>query len=305
MKKKILFGLLAALIILSLSIVPAFAKSNSVLCISEDYSYITYNGSKYLRLDRVHIMLGYDYSNIYNTDLTQAQENEILSVYAYDHGDFINVDIMFIKGGSASYVYVKEDAQAHYREFLNGSVQEFQITEYFIGIDVLTTKDAIMENPITLKGYEVNYYSIYADVYHISDEYRKFGGYILSDGDHYYYLDIYQFGPDNAIEFNASKFETVTIHKITDSALIADISSDSDRTDVSIGYDDAVALTLITGIVITLFLGVAPLVAFILCLVFSAKAKKPYRSILRTVAILLAIELVAFISMAIWLITLI
>jgi hypothetical protein len=301
MKKKILFALLSAIIIVSLCALPAFAKGNS-LSISEDYSTAEYNGDEYVRLNYLHVDLDYYYDQIFEIELTATQQQEINEIYAFDHGHILEIEIAFIKGGHRTYYYLRSDMLEAYEDFLGGDVDKYIIEESYLGIFVSGTAEEFLSHPITLKGYEVNYYAYYADVYHENESFRKYGGQILTDGTSYYYLDHYQFGPESeASGFVPSQYDTVTIYKITDRAILSELITGDDQSD----YNDNFLLSAITGFVLVLFLGITPLAALILSLVFSRRARKPYRTLWRVVAILLALELIAFTAAAIWLIAMI
>lgn len=303
MKKKLLFALLAVIIILSVSIFPAFATSNSPLSISEDYGSAEYNGALYVRLKDLHVNLGYDYDQIFKIELTATQQKEIGDIYAYDHGYVLQIELQFAKGGNMTFYYLRSDMLEAYEDFLGGDVDTYIIEEGWSNIYVTCTPEDLLSVPVTLKGYEVSYYAYYADVYHENESFRKYGGQILTDGTSYYYLDHYQLGPDNAISFEPSKHDTITLYKITDRAILSELIANDDGF-TGMDYDDAVVLTIITGIVLILFFGLTPLAALILCLIFSRKAKSPYRTLWRVVAYLIAIELIAFTAVVIWVIAL-
>jgi hypothetical protein len=277
------------------------------LRISDDYKTAEYNGYEYVRIDANHIdVRSMSYDIIYNVELTDEQSEYIIYVDAFLYNVILKLNISYYNGGYVSYCYVRSDMLDEFESFIAGDDAKSVYTINHWTYDICATADELFSNPIQMKGYEVNYYAFFDEVYQQSSDglFTKWSGSIIADGEgNYYYVDYYQFGADNAYQFTPEDHETVTVYKITDPTVISALNGDTGNS--STDYDDAVMTTIVTGAILALFLCLIPLAAFILCLVFSARARMPYRKLLRVIACLLAVEIIAFVSIFVWVILLI
>lgn len=302
MKKKILFAIVSVVTVISLLCLPVFATLDSPLRISEDYKTVEYNGKEYVRVDGYSVITGDNWDNIsdFDIDLTATQEREIESIYATDYGTIIEIELYYNKGGYELYYYVREDRLDDFLSFQNDDPFIYECEGFYLGVYFTAAPKQLKSNPVTMKGYEVSYYNRYVDIYGNSadGQFRKHCGYIMHDGEgNYYFVDFYQFGAKEAQNFYAPDHENVTVYKITDKDILSALNISDDYIDI-VGEGD-LPLAIISGIILSIFLCVVPIVAAILCLVFSHKARKPYRRMWRTVALLLFAAALVFIITAI------
>ena len=302
MKKKILFAIVSVVTVISLLCLPVFATSDSPLRISEDYQTVEYNGKEYVRVDGYPVITGDNWDNIsdFDIDLTATQEREIESIYASDYGSIIEIELFYNKGGYELYYYIREDRLEDLLSFQNGDPFLYECEDTYIDVYFTASPDQLKSNPVTMKGYEISYYNRYVEIYGNSEDgrFQKHCGYIMHDyEDNYYFVDFYQFGAKEAQNFYAPDHENVTVYKITDKEILSALDTSGDFIDI-VGEGD-LPLAIISGIILAMFLCATPIVAAILCLVFSRKARKPYRKMWRTVALLLFAAAVVFIITAI------
>ncbi|MBQ4090880.1 MAG: hypothetical protein IJC64_01035 [Clostridia bacterium] len=301
MKKRIALTLISVLLVACALIIPAFAANGGELCISDDYTSVTYGGKTYVKYDPLYLNLNCNCVDIRNISYTEEQNNDILYCSAYDYGAFIMLDLSFAKGGDTIIYYLDTAYVGALEEFLENGGRSYISNDYIFGYQTLdTTAAKLMSTPILMKGYWVAQYEFYLGVTNTSDDgfFEKTSGYIFTDGDDYYYLDYYQFGADGAEVFDAMDHGTVTVYKITDKDILSQLGGDSDIIIDGGGYEP-LPMQIISTVLLVLLLGIAPLAAAIVCLIFSFKAKHPYNKFLRAIAIALAVAVIAFIVCAI------
>ena len=307
MKKRIALSLVSLILIACAFIIPVFAKDTNALHISESYKTVTYKGEAYDLCDATYLNLNPSSDYIYNIELTAAQQNEIESVNAYDYGAFIMLDLYFSRGGGSTLYYLNRDYADALCDFIQDGGSQYEImTEGYLynSFSISASRHELYGTPLYMQGYEIMQHKYHATVLNYSDDmsFEKVLGNIITDGDgNFYFVDYYQFGAENAEYFDPIYYGTVRVYKITDKDLLSTFMGDDD---LSSDYEDeytSIPLAIISGAILTILLGIAPLVGAILCLIFSYKAKRPYRQLLRATAIALGCAVIAFIIIAIML----
>ena len=105
--RKILFALIIFSLLVSLMALPSAALfGNYRITVSEDYSYLTFDGEKYIRVESNSLPVNTNYSsdvrfeggNDAAVDWCEAEANDTAVRLYVDYTD----------GGSGSYLYVKE-----------------------------------------------------------------------------------------------------------------------------------------------------------------------------------------------------
>ena len=305
MKKRIVLSLVSVILIACAFIIPVFAEDANALHISENYNTVTYKGEAYDLCDATYLNLNLSSDYIYNIELTATQQNEIESVTAYDYGAFIMLDLYFTKGGGSTLYYLNRDHDHTLIDFIGNGGSHYEImTSGFLydSVSFSASKHEIYGTPLYMQGYEIMQHEYYATVLNYSDDmsFEKVSGNIITDGDgNFYFVDYYQFGAENAEYFDPIYYGTVQVYKITDKDILSRL--DGDDTDIIIdggGYDP-LPMQIISTVFLVLLLGIAPLAAAVVCLIFSFKANHPYNKFLRAIAIALAVAVVAFIICAI------
>ena len=303
MKKKILLALITVALVIVVACLPvAAAFGNNYLTVSEDYRTVEYKGETYERIDSADLTYGHNDSyGIYNISLTDTQDEEIQNIYATQYGVYIELTLDYVKGGSIDYLYVSSAHLDEFEDFMEHGGEIYECLNYG-NILFSTDEKTLKAYPVTMKGYEVEYYSYLAEVRTCSADgsFIRYAGYVCTDLEGaFYYVDIYDFGVDAAYGFSPSDYERVTVYKITDEVILAGLTDDGTGDFEDLWSDEdsktaALILAIFCWLVLALILGLVPLAAFIICLIFSFKKKKPYSTILRIIAITLACELIVF-----------
>ena len=301
MKNKICILITVIIVLTSLLCLPISAAEGDLLSISEDYQSATYNGKLFIRIDDSYTISQGERSIAEDhIELTEEQSLEISTVYANVSDRFLSVELNFNKGGYAIYTYIDSAYIDEFEAFINGSGDEFVFYREYYGNSVDIKHDMLFGEEITMKGYQISYYDLNSNSVYTMDEsnyYQKECGNIFKDENgEYYYVDYYQFGPEYAKSFDPSEHETVTVWKITDQSLISKLNVIFIEIELD-DYDSETPtiMLVLCAFVLCVALGVLPLIAFVLCLSFSFKAKAPYNKLLLISTIILAIEIISFV----------
>ncbi len=311
MKKRILIIAICIILTISALCLPAYAtpSATDLRNVSEDYTEVFYNGKTYIKIDPYHYIDNCDYPIRITMPLSDTQQKEISSIVATERGVFLALDISFIKGGYVTYYYICEDYAADYQNFLDRGGNMFEGFDPYWGIDFKVNSSEFLTDPVTVKGYEVDYYETFLSIYSYDEStsrsFKKLSGMIITDGhNNFYYLDHYQFGADAAKNFDATEHDTVKLYKITNATILDQLIQDDGYIEID---DEGVfwVFAVFTGIVFAALLVVLPLTVLIIALILSRKAKQPYKRLLRALALLLTIEIMVFVLTAIAVICLI
>lgn len=282
-RRFLLFVLAIALISSLLVIIPS-AKGGR-LEVSEDYLTLSYNGNSYTRSSQ-DTLYG-DYSDRLGSGsdfaLTATQKQEISSIAAYIYDDvYIYLEIYFNKGGYIREYYLNDEYSDDYEYFLANGGSTYTFYNYDQYKSVSVDKKDFLTSSSVMKKHEIAYYTTFAPVETVSENgyFNIQSGYIICDSDgNYFYYDIYDFeSPD----------DNVTVWKL-DKALFVE-----DNIEIDIEFDNGVVIGF-AGVILSLFFGAIPLAGLIVALILSFKSKQPYRRGLRILAIICAVEIVAFV----------
>ena len=303
MKNKKLFILfLVTATILALLTLSVSASDTSIK-VSEDYSTLTYDGETYILIDpNGDYFFETDYYTS-NVDLTDTQASEIDSVEVYTSENFIELYIVYNKGGSVCYSYAHEDIVDKFYDFVLNGGEAYKISLWYG--EVITDRERLFGKEITIKGYELNYYYYEDYVKNVGFGGRVNSiyscGYIFGDGNgNIYYFD-YGLSPNDA-SLPVMMNETLTVWQITDKDLIEEINENSyeDQYGDYDDFDDIGEIPLVISVIIfAFFVGLIPLAGAIVCFILSIRAEGIYKKGLRIAAALLAATaLIAIITVA-------
>lgn len=315
---------LVCVLLVSLLCLSVHAEDNQFsgkLSIAEDYSSASYNGKMYISaefdLSATDIHRNIPKSSI---TLTSTQESVISSIEAYTIDAFLYVNIYYKKGGNAFYTYIDSAYLEQYEAFIAEGGSTYIVTSPW-SQSIETTLDKLQGEKITMKAYELDYcYVSELSVSTMSEDgyFAAFRGYVFTDGESIYYIDYSQFGADVAYytdrhlsyhpsSYVTNNFDEATVWKITDKNLIADISaiagynqdqSNGGFIDEFDGESDGVAtaIAIIFIISVVFIFGLVPLAGLIFAIIMSVKCKGVYKKLYRILAIILAVELLLFIT---------
>ena len=296
--RKFLFALIIFSLLVSLMALPSAALfGNYRITVSEDYTYLTYEGEKYIRVESSFSVI----NTVYTEDIRfEGGDAKVDWCDAEANGSAVRLYVDYTDGGSGTYMYLKESLLDDFNEFFTngGDSYTFEVSRGSLDID----RDDLYASPLLVKGYELNYYSYVGPINTTGLDNTLFMpcGYIMKNADNeYFYVNDVSQNTDLTMQ------SEVTIWQITDQQVISEIHGivfgviwDNDG-DVEI--DDG---GLIFGVIIlALVLGALPLVAGIVTFILSLKKDKQSKTLLRIISALCAaafvITLVTIIIIAI------
>ncbi len=281
--RKFLFALLIFVLLLPLLTVSASAQDE--LLVAEGLGSVTYNGEQYVRVDSSTIH-SVNYSDrVYDIVFSPSDEEAIAYANAYANDSAIELFVDYNAGGSGYYYYINSDLVAQYEQAMIGDCKRGMLYLDYGSIEIDTS--SLYGQKILIKGYELDAYPfVNGYVYPMccdGDVTLSDRGYIVStyEGE-FFYVDQYQFGEYKNLSF----CESVTLWRITDKNVIAEIKEYSHNDYIEDDYYGDEFDMFIPGLIIFgAALGLLPLAAGIVTLIASMKSKAPYKKYLRTVAI--------------------
>ena len=296
--RKFLFALVILSLLVSLMALPSAALfGNYRITVSEDYTYLTYEGEKYIRVESSFSVI----NTVYTEDIRfEGSDAKVDWCEAEANDTAVRLYVDYTDGGSGTYLYIKESQLESYADFLSngGDSYTFEVSRGSLDID----RDDLYASPLLVKGYELNYYSYVGPINTTGLDNTLFipCGYIMKNADNeYFYVNDVSQNTDLTMQ------SEVTIWQITDQQVISEIHGivfgviwDNDG-DVEIDGGG-----LIFGVIIlALVLGALPLVAGIVTFILSLKKDKQSKTLLRIISALCAaafvITLVTIIIIAI------
>ena len=281
--RKFLFALVILSLLVSLTALSSAALfGNYRITVSEDYTYLTYEEEKYIRVESSFSVI----NTLYTEDIRfEGGDAKVDWCEAEANGSAVRLYVDYTDGGSGTYMYLKESLLDDLNEFLTngGDSYTFEVSRGSLDID----RDDLYASPLLVKGYELNYYSYVGPINTTGLDNTLFMscGYIMknADNEYFYVKDVSQ-------NTDLTMQSSVEIWQITDEKVISEIHGivfgviwDNDG-DVEI--DDG---GLIFGVIIlALVLGALPLVASIVTFILSLKKDKQSKTLLRIISALCA-----------------
>ena len=281
--RKILFALIIFSLLVSLMALPSAALfGNYRITVSEDYTYLTYEGEKYIRVESSFSVI----NTVYTEDIRfEGGDAKVDWCEAEANGSAVRLYVDYTDGGSGTYMYLKESLLDDFNEFFTngGDSYTFEVSRGSLDID----RDDLYASPLFVKGYELNYYSYVGPINTTGLDNTLFMscGYIMKNADNeYFYVNDVSQNTDLTMQ------SEVTIWQITDQQVISEIHGivfgviwDNDG-DVEIDGGG-----LIFGVIIlALVLGALPLVAGVVTFILSLKKDKQSKMLLRIISALCA-----------------
>ena len=281
--RKFLFALVILSLLVSLTALPSAALfGNYRITVSEDYSYLTFDGEKYIRVESSFSVI----NTVYTEDIRfEGGDAKVDWCEAEANGSAVRLYVDYTDGGSGTYLYIKESLLESYADFLSngGDSYTFEVSRGSLDID----RDDLYASPLLVKGYELNYYSYVGPINTtgLDNTLCIPCGYIMKNADNEYFY-VKDENPNTDLTMQSE----VTIWQITDEKVISEINGivfgviwDNDG-DVEIDGGG-----LIFGVIIlALVLGALPLVAGVVTFILSLKKDKQSKTLLRIISALCA-----------------
>ena len=281
--RKFLFALVILSLLVSLTALSSAALfGNYRITVSEDYTYLTFEGEKYIRVESSFSVI----NTVYTEDIRfEGGDAKVDWCEAEANGSAVRLYVDYTDGGSGTYMYLKESLLDDFNEFLTngGDSYTFEVSRGSLDID----RDDLYASPMFVKGYELNYYSYVGPINTTGLDNTLFMscGYIMKNADNeYFYVNDVSQNTDLTMQ------SSVEIWQITDQQVISEIHGivfgviwDNDG-DVEIDGGG-----LIFGVIIlALVLGALPLVAGVVTFILSLKKDKQSKMLLRIISALCA-----------------
>ncbi len=286
-----------SLIILSALLLTIFATPVSAIgydiTVSKDYSYVTYKGEKYIRIDN---------NDIYSTSapaimgdvIFAAGDHDIERVDAFADEYAVELWVTYKQGGNASYYYINESILSDFMQLSENGGDEYRIELYYDTVTI--QRYQLFGSAKTIPGYELNYYSVTGNI--LLDTFDKsitiLSGYLINDSEgNFYYVDHFKSSNDHEIPLDMQK--SITVWQITDQNTIKELMDaspqyffpDNDNFDGDIDGDG-----LGVGIVLlVVLLGIVPLICAIISFCISFKCNKEYKKRMRIISALCLLTL--------------
>lgn len=303
--KKITALLISVLLLSLIIVMPAFADSAATL--SNDYQELYMDGYTYSRFDASAVSNPQSYSTEEKVvELTEAQKQEVSDVILniYEKQVLVYADIYF-KDGSSMYIpFLREDCIEEYNGMI-GDEWENCIIDFVWpeGNTVPASKSALFsKNKVTLDEIFLQMCD-YCDVNIESSD----GSFAVSKGaivfysDEYYYVDYASLEINITEDFFPYDYTELPAYEITDSELLADIkAAESEYYSDGLGflYNDDLTSS-VSAVFLVFIFGLLPLAVFILFLILAIRAKGAYKKLFYGIAILSALEIILFVTVAI------
>ena len=214
--RKFLFALVILSILVSLMALPSAALfGNYRITVSEDYTYLTYEGEKYIRVESSFSVI----NTVYTEDIRfEGGDAKVDWCEAEANGSAVRLYVDYTDGGSGTYMYLKESLLDDFNEFFTngGDSYTFEVSRGSLDID----RDDLYASPLFVKGYELNYYSYVGPINTTGLDNTLFMscGYIMKNADNeYFYVNDVSQNTDLTMQ------SEVTIWQITDQQVISEI----------------------------------------------------------------------------------
>lgn len=292
-RTKIIIAILTVILLLSSLSVISFAV-NDILSIAEDYSYIEYDGEKYVRVNHMadDVRFSYDGYLGFSPAYTEKQKTEILDVELYGTKYYvIRLSVDFVNGGYFSAHYVRESCLDEYNAVASLTSRTYSL---YKGVNMLVygyqLSDEICVMPASLLMTYENYY-LDSTTGEPSFCYKEAGIVIVAPDGECYYLDYAENGSSHDI-FSFLDHDNLKLHKITDPLLCHYLTWDPEA------EGNSKTFIYVSSVMVGLFFGILPLALGILCFMKRKSAKEPYRRLYTILMSACAVAVVLLIILA-------
>ena len=216
-KVKLLIALLLSVLLLaSLGMICSAEGENMI---AEDYSYVIYNGVKYVYvsydLDGVEMAYTYEEDDTWDDVYLTEEQAKIFRKLDIDPGDeIVRVQYSYVTGTFRRVFYVREDLIDVYNAIAKGEYEKMYAT---VDSSVILTKDQLNGEMVEMSGTSLLSILKYnVRVASPDEEMYKFIGQLFYDTNgSCYYLD---FAENNikSDQYVSLDYESLVLHKVTD-----------------------------------------------------------------------------------------
>lgn len=310
--KKIISILIAVLLLSSCFSVSAFATTvdewgfpvDPVIEFSDDYTDIYFDGYTFERVDAS--MLNIYFLGLYwEVVLTDAQSALIKSVEVKINSEdtVMFATINFNDGMTMSSAYLREDYIDDYNRIVSNQCEEYIIDfSYPADNTVIAQKKDLFGEIVSFNKSKLGL----CDAYVVEATVKEAGltvvkGFLLIYDEEYYYVDCYETGLPAYTTFDYHKFTELSVHRITNPELFADINFAEEEyyeDDYGYIYDDSFTETISAVLIIFVFV-IVPLAILVIFLIKAIRGKGTYKKMYFVISALCLAEIIVFIVIAI------
>lgn len=295
MKKKILFLIIAVLLLIPCFVLSVSADTYCDISLGHNYQYLVHNGDRYTRFDSS--MTECDYARSFNGVTYDIDEVKYVDYDLSVNDVIITATIYLNDGSSISASYINENYSSEHA-VLSKYAYEYTVDFYYPDDNqVKIASKNIFAEKTTLEGIADGIYDSFDVNAYCADGsfYIKKGTLYTAHGK-YYYIDFYELGVKDPYSFSPESQDSIEAYKITDAEVVAELDEAcSGYNDDLIGLLDSDITDNIAAVILTIAFAVIPLAAFIAFLILAIRAKTPsYKKLFRAIWITAAAELVVF-----------
>ena len=297
--KRIITFIIAIVILSSCLGLTVFAKSDTVT-FSEDFLILYTDVGSY---SPINANLLKDSGFMFcekEAELSDKQKESVFEVLldCNDSETMFSATICYRDGSKLTRTYLYDGYRDIYDKLIAGNVSTYTVDFFYpYGNEAKVNKDALFGEQIILDSkalHRCDFYYVYAES--VTADIGIHTGVLLIDKDNYYYADFDEIGFDkaNTVNFDLYKFDSMEVHKITDTdALKVVRSAEEDYYDDDLGflYNSHFTETITLIFLFIVFVAV-PLAIFIIALIFAIRNKGLYKKLYTTILLLSGSELV-------------
>ncbi len=296
--KKILSIITSVLIALTIFAVPSFAKANNTVAFSDDFSYVYYNGTRYIATDSRYFYIN-DYADPIQVSLTKEQKQKIkaMSITPYDSKFYLEADYLLNNNTSVYCTYINEYYYKHYQNAIEGKVTTVCLNDIHFDEELTFNLQNLLQNKTSILVSKYSEYDCYNIMYQFFDGNVEVDlGVVFKQDDKYYYLDYATAGIEfiHGFDFSMIAEKNVTVYEITDEESLATLDSALGDSPEALPLFDDNTTMLISGFLLIFIFGIIPLGLLILFLILALRSKTKYRKIFLTLSLICILQIAVF-----------
>lgn len=296
--KKILSIISSVLIALTIFAVPSFAKTNDTVAFSDDFSYVYYNGTRYIATDSRYFYIN-DYAEPIEVTLTKEQKQKIkaMSITPYDSEFYLEANYLLNNNTSIYCTYINEYYYKHYQNAIEGKVTTVYLRDVLFNEELTFNLQNLLQNKTSILVSEDSEYDCYNIIYQFFDgDVEVDLGVVFKQDDKYYFLDYATAGIEfiHGFDFSMIAEKNVTVYEITDEESLSTLDSALGNSSETRPLFDDNTTMLISGFLLIFIFGIIPLGLLILFLILALRSKTKYRKIFLTLSLICILQITVF-----------
>lgn len=291
-----------------------FEGKQPIITFSENFNKMYVDNESFSRFDASMLLTDFGYSVLvdeeYNSDYylgnsayvdwTDAQKETVSDILIETNlaKNMYRIELHFTDGSTLTVYFLQDTYFEEYNEIINGNAKHYLIDFMWPDGNIVTAeKSALFGETVTFDRFDlIDLYDFYyVSVANKDNSISVDVGQVFSLNDEFYYLDYAENGFDYS-NFYIGEVDECTVHKITDEALLAELTSAEQRyyeDDYGYLYDDSLTET-VSAVFLVFVFAVIPAVIFVIFLIKAIRGKGAYKKIYGAVAAFCIAELAVF-----------